>query len=54
MTPRPFTIKVADLATGRFQTILPAVDPRREASFGQAGSVIGTTPAPQRPRAVPP
>lgn len=44
------TIKVADLATGRFQTIIPAIDPRWDASFGQPGKVFGTMPEPHRPR----
>lgn len=35
--PRPMkTVKVAELSTGRFETILPSVDPRRELSFGYA------------------
>lgn len=37
------TIKVADLATGRFQTIIPFIDPREEASFGQLRDTVGVT-----------
>ena len=38
--PRPMkTLKIAELATRRFQTVLPSVDPRREVSFG--GSSAG-------------
>ena len=40
------TIKIADLATGRFQTVIPAIDPRWEASFGQSKDVVITTHTP--------
>jgi hypothetical protein len=39
------TIKVADLATGRFQTIIPVIDPRGYASFAQSRNTIDTMPA---------
>jgi hypothetical protein len=33
--PRPMkTLKVADLATGRFETVLSSIDPRRDLTFG--------------------
>lgn len=33
--PRPMlTIKVVDLATGKFATVVPSIDPRSEATFG--------------------
>jgi hypothetical protein len=28
------TLKVADLATGRFETVLSSIDPRRDVTFG--------------------
>ncbi len=37
------TIKVADIATGRFQTIIPLIDPRENASFGQLRDTVGVT-----------
>lgn len=38
--PRPMkTLKIAELATRRFQTLLPSVDPRREVSFGGSSAV---------------
>jgi hypothetical protein len=33
--PRPMkTLKVAELSTGRFETVLPSVDPRRDLTWG--------------------
>jgi hypothetical protein len=43
------TIKVADLTTGRFQTIIPVIDPREFASFAPSGHVVDTTPASHPP-----
>lgn len=39
------TIKIADLATGRFQTVIPAIDPRWDASFAHSASAPDTMPA---------
>ena len=37
--PKPMgTLKLGDLSSGRFQTVVPYIDPRREVSFGIAGS----------------
>ncbi len=37
--PKPMgTLKLADLSSRRFQTVVPYIDPRREVSFGIAGS----------------
>ena len=39
--PRPMkTIKVAELSSQRFQTLLPSLDPRRELSFGFVSSPL--------------
>jgi hypothetical protein len=46
------TIKVADIATGRFQTIIPAIDPRWDASFGFSRSVVDTIPAQHTPASI--
>jgi hypothetical protein len=44
------TIKVADLTTGRFQTIIPVIDPRGFASFASSGHVVDTTPGSHTPK----
>ena len=36
--PKPMgTLKLADLSSGKFQTVVPYIDPRREVSFGITG-----------------
>ena len=45
------TIKVADLTTGRFQTIIPVIDPREFASFAQSAHVVEITPGSHAPEA---